>query len=96
MKRDDLPLRARALWWVMVQAERASGWCRRAVIAIWRRSMDRKQRRRERRRTPVVKWEAWYWGEDLSCVNCGVANDNAGQLPACPTCGYEGKEISVG
>jgi hypothetical protein len=94
--RDELPLRARLTWWLMVQTERASGWFRRTTIEIWKGAMARRQKRRERRKTPVKKWEAWYLGDDGTCGNCGVANDNAGQFGECPTCGYEGKEISIG
>ena len=89
------------LWWLMVRTERASGWLRMATIAVWRRSMERRQRRRERRKTPVVRWEAWYLGDDGACNKCGVISfeangDAATGSPACPVCGYEGKEISVG
>ncbi len=93
---DELPLRARVLYWLMLRTERASMWLRFATIAVWRRAMERRQRRRERRRTPVVKWEAWYLGTDGTCGKCGAANDNAKKLTQCPACGYEGKEISVG
>lgn len=80
----------------MVKAEQAAGRLRVAATEIWKHAIARKQARRERRRTPVRRWEAWYLGDDGTCGNCGVAAANAGQLGACPTCGYEGKEISVG
>ncbi len=84
-------MRARVLWWLMVRAERASGWLRVQVIAIWRRGIEKRQRKR----TPVVRWEAWYM-EDLACQRCGVIDDRARELGACRACGYEGKEISSG
>lgn len=35
---------------------------------------------------------AWYWGDSGTCRACGARNANAGQLPNCPTCGFEGDD----
>ena len=33
---------------------------------------------------------AWYLGDDLSCRRCGETDAGAGQLWACPHCGFAG------
>ncbi len=90
MKREELPIRARVFWWLMVRTERASGWLRRAVISIWRSHMDRKRPPAR----PGKLWEAWYLGEDKSCQRCARVEPDAALLERCPACGYGGKEIS--
>lgn len=35
---------------------------------------------------------AWYWGDSLRCRRCNVRAENAGQLEACPSCGFSSAE----
>lgn len=37
--------------------------------------------------------EAFYDGSELVCLACGLVVPNAGQLDACPGCGYEGRTV---